>query len=297
MADTDITVLAMELIDAYESMSAARKQFLVACASDSDFPCTFPEQADLEPELARRCAEQSLTRMWIRENIEHPIASGLMCVSAATAQAAADLNDKKDSFQDAVRALRDWGASQQIQRVDLALAQLCGQIPERGQEVAGVLKRANLSALDLVRTYCHIRVIPSDVTVFSVTWARRHSSIESVTREKAIKTAESLPDSILRNRILDKLALIGPDERLASPVRKKPQMRANLVFNDGRRKPITLSGVTLVAGETLPEFIWRERPDPADSPPPRLTRSDSALETEPYIEELGLHRYRPECRV
>ena len=29
MADTDITVLAMELIDAYESMSAARKQFLV----------------------------------------------------------------------------------------------------------------------------------------------------------------------------------------------------------------------------------------------------------------------------
>lgn len=54
------------------------------------------------------------------------------------------------------------------------------------------MSTASINALDLKRCYAQIRIMPSNLDVFSWTWATKHSRIKKLTVEEAVAMARKL---------------------------------------------------------------------------------------------------------
>jgi hypothetical protein len=144
--------------------------------------------------------------------------------------------------------------------------------------------------------------LPPDLRSISWTWATAHSTIHRVTQAEAVALAQQLDDEDARETALSLLATVSSGEPLAYKKTNANQLRANLVWQEGKvtcRKAVTISGIVLCQDPRLPRYVWRD--DPAKLTPEqrsdRLPRIDTIIEEQPFIRPLYLHRYIGEAHA
>ena len=85
-----------------------------------------------------------------------------------------------------------------------------------------------------------------------------------------------------------------PDNEYAKVTPLKEQLRANYSYiENGTRIPKStpLSGIVVIPQKNLPRLLWRDPPSKRSHTEKRIQR-ESSIHSEPFIVEIGLHRYR-----
>lgn len=279
--------LVQNLLAAYGQLDSHRHRLADAMRKDA-LPMFLPGYAG-EPGGESEAAIASMIQIWHLNKNEAPLlTAGLACASPSTVTAAEQLNDAKKHFKDAVIALRGTDTKTKL---DHLVERVMRKEGERGGDLLLAMRRAKLGQLNLRRCYAQVLILPAELTSISFTWAATHSVIESVTVAQAIKMAEKLPNDETREMVMDLLSGFSADDELAYKKKLPNQLCANLISMEGderRKKSVTISGVVIHQGDSLPYYIWRSDPGKAS---PRVPRHDVAIEPEPYIKALHLHRY------
>ncbi|MFC1337315.1 MAG: hypothetical protein G8D89_01790 [gamma proteobacterium symbiont of Clathrolucina costata] len=287
--------LVVDLLQSYEALDQACREFAASVREDEDLPLVLPTY-DGRPGGEREAAIAAIIQLWHLEPGETLVEAGLLCASEKTVAAANHLNDAKDAFQAAVKAIRDAGPQGEKSRLDKLVDRVLHQEGRRTEDLALALKRARINRLDLLRCYAKVRILPKHLDSLSWTWAKTHSSIVQVSMEEALKMARNLAMEETKETALSLLSQLPPGEVLAYKKKLPNQLRANLVWTEEgerKRKAVTISGVVLSQDATLPRYLWRDNPEHAepDTQQVRLSRDDAGIESEPYIKALRLHRY------
>ena len=276
------------LTEQYDALVTACDSFAEAVHQDSQLPLCLPSHP-LEEGPPRQAAISSIIDLWRAPPHTYRVEAGIICASPETIQKAMGLNHIKDTFQEAIKAIREMVTGEKT-RLDKLIDRVLQQEGRRTEELTLALKRINLSQLDLLRCYAKVRILPKNLKSLSWTWAKTHSSIVQVTKEEAIEMAHNLPNTETKAIVLSLLNQITPNERLAMKKKLPNQLRANLVWEEDKllkRQAITLSGVALSQDQHLPRTIWRENPAEQQAPlPERLIRFDTEIEPEPFIKAL-----------
>lgn len=279
--------LVQNLLDMYEQLDSHRHRLADAVRKDA-LPMFLPDYTG-EPGKESEMAIASMIQIWHLNIDEAPLLSaGVVCASPSTVAAAKQLNEAKGNFKRAVAALR---GNDTKTKLDHLVERAMHKEGERGGELLLAMRRARLGQLNLKRCYAQVLVLPAGLTSISFTWATTHSVIESITVAQATKMAEKLQNDETRKTVIDLLSEFSPGDQLAYKKKLPNQLCANLISKDGddlRKKSVTISGVVIHQGDTLPYSIWRSDPGKAR---PRVPRHDLAIESEPYIKALCLHRY------
>ncbi|PVZ64521.1 hypothetical protein DC094_19615 [Pelagibaculum spongiae] len=292
-------LLVQGLLQHYEALRVANTRFADAVRADQDLPLLLPGHSNAGVH-GRDLAIQSMTQMWLLEPGEVLPKAGVVCASPATIRQAENLNQAKDDFRQAIKAVREavTGNKSRLDKlIDRVLQQQDEAQRRRIDSLQLALKRAKINRLDLLRCYANIRILPEQLMSISWTWARTHSAIDKISREDAIEQAENLSNSNAREIALSRLQALSPEQSLVFKKKLPNQLRANLLYRQSdevKRKAITISGIVLCQDPILPErWVWRDDPGEADkkAPPRRITRLDSKIDPEPYIKALHLHRY------
>jgi len=292
------SVLVIDLLQSHQALESACNEFAAAVRRDQEIelPLLLPAYSGT-PGGEREAAITSMIQLWHLEPGEALVDAGLVCGSAETIAAACRLNDAKQTFQSAIKALRDAGPKGEKSRLDKLIDRVLHEEGKRTDELSLALKRVRISRLDLLRCYAKIRVLPRHLESLSWTWAKTHSSIVPVSMDEAIKMAQNLSNEETKETVLSLLSTCSQRERFVCKKKLPNQLRANLVYRDEdgkrKRKAVTISGVILSQDITLPRYIWRDNPDllAPEAQQERLSRLDTHIESEPFIKVLRLHRY------
>ena len=289
--------LVIDLIERFSNLEEKSKAFAAAVRADSNLPLLLPTYSG-KPGQVRETAITAMTMLY-RQNVTDPPlpTAGLVCSSPETVAAAEDLNSAKAEFHEAVKALRRISKSESS-RIDKLITRMLGEEGQRDENLKTALARARLGELDLLRCYARVRILPSGLLSISWTWATQHTSSVQISLKEAQAMAAKIPDDEVRLTAYDKLNQLSPDEPLVIRKKVPNQLRANIAWSeDGkrRRKTVPISGIALSQDERLPEYIWRDEPaDDEGERPTRLKRSDSVIESEPYIKAMRLYRHDSE---
>ncbi len=285
-----------DLLHSYNEMDSTRKALARSIRNEAPQEMFLPTYVGPADEQGQAVIK-SLIEIWNIDSKEVRINAGLLCASDNVIDRALALNEAKKCFQQAVAAIRALSPdSAKRSGIDkLALRALADQ-HGRSKELKKALASARISRLNLTHCYRQIRVLPSKLESISWTWAKSHSDIKEVSMDQALELADTLLAEETRQRAFEALnATANTDAIFAQKKDKSNQLRANIVFEeDGlrKRKSVTISGIVLCPSTTLPRCVWRDNPGLLDIETDRLTRSDKRIESEPFIKELRLYRYK-----
>jgi hypothetical protein len=237
-----------------------------------------------------------MTRIFQKKRSDKFLTAGILCTSDQLANKIEVFNNVKSSFFHlATKAQRIYSPSARKtpgRFISTLLRNEFKQDTQRFTFDLATREQILYNQIDLLACRCIIRVLPKNMDVFSWTWTSSHKQITKVTRSNALKLAKNLTDPE-KELALEALALC-PDNEFAKVVPLKEQLRANYAYiEDGVRiqKSTPLSGVVVLPQKNLPRLQWREPPSQREHIEPRIQRK-SSIDNEPFIAEIGLHRYR-----
>ena len=285
-------IALQELAAAYQALLTENLAVAAALKHESKryqrfIPSFIDDAAKPESQDALSAAIESMTRLHVDKTSAQ---YGLICVSPETHQQILQLNQAKKVFKASVLAIRDIhqqreSSSQRIQRL------ITQEVTEKGFRTPALNEAFHAigdRGLDLKRCYANIRVLPSPLEMVSWTWVTRHSRVQRISRDEALRLAEKLPSKSAITA-LSLLARLHKDEYLARKLSLPNQLRCNYVLENDKRGYVTVSGVLVVPQVDLPPRIkWRDNPG-EDSDKTVVRRS--VLEPSMYIKALRLYRY------
>lgn len=222
-----------------------------------------------EGEAARRALHKSLAALSYDE-VDTDGRHTLRCVGVvavadpAHLQAVARLNTLREALKPLTQAL-----AQGDDGFDPALRRQ--RLRDRG-----------LARLNILQSVRQIPLLYQNVK--SISFTRAHTrSIKKVTVDQALALLN--PESPVYFQQRDRILGVGRALAIARPVQE--HIRANVVFENGRRKMINAPLPVVLPGSVLPKI--RPLPEAQDS---RRRRRDAKLEEAPLIPELHLYAYR-----
>ncbi len=285
-----MAALVKELLDSYETLAAANSALGNAVWNQSDMPRflpTFSGEGDGEIDAVA----QSLTEIWHLENDDALLGAGLICGNNEVVQAVDSLNKAKAAFKEAVGAIRGEDKSNST-LFSLADHQLGHD--GRSDDLRAAMKIVRIDRLDLLKCYKVIRVMPSSLESLSWTWARTHTKSEPITMDGAVKMAHQRLSGTHRETVLSILGNLPLGTQMTRLYKLPNQLRANIIWKENgerKRKSLSISGIVVMPGDKLPKVVWRDDPGPRTDDEAALTRVDSKIDREPYIQALGIHLY------
>ncbi len=302
MCDADI--LPQDYIrELYERFLALKNACIKVKAAvrtcEGDFPVYVPtcseDEAVQVSETARDAALKAITQLFRPREGEYMADAGILCASASTVQAIAQLNAAKAAFKTAILAIRAYQKKENIavSKIDKLINDELLVKGRRTDHLNEAMRTVGIRSLDLKRCYATIRIMPENLAVFSWTWATTHSRVKKVTVKEALAMARSLSDEKKRESALDSLSRCKDDEVLVRRIRLANQLRANYAYReDGAiiRRSCPISGVVIAQQRVMPRMFWRDDPGMGDDKPQRLLRL-SRIEKAAFVPSLGLHRY------
>lgn len=276
-------VLVVNLLEAYKAMET-RIEVLKPLIRAHKGPRYLPTYEG-EPSGEVEAVVRSMTEIWHQDSGDAPLLlTGLACVQQDMIEAVVALNDAKDKFKIAVEAVREKDKSNST-LVCLAENKLEGLEPGRSEELRQAMQTANISRLDLLKCYRHIRVLPSPLESLSWTWARTHTRSVPITLEGAEKRAQQQLSGETRALVLEKLGALKPGTKMTVMRELPPRLCANIVYlEDGERtrKTITTSGVVVLEADHLPKLAWRKNPGAREAGDhDHITRVDAKIDRVP----------------
>lgn len=280
-----------QLYETFQDLLEARSNVISALRDEKQMPLLLP-QFESTASL-RDIAVTSLTQIYILKDRTHLADAGVICVSPDTADKISSYNRAKDSFKKSVLDIRSANDGKDITAKKISRL-IRTEVSERGyrtEPLKAVLDELGITALDLKKTYAHIRSMPAPLLTLRWTWATNHTRIKKVTYHEAVKMAEALGDD---HRVSVALNLLGKCKRtevFAKKVDLPNQLRANYTYKDDDliiRGSTPISGIVAVQQDQLPETLWRDNPEEEKK---KIIR-DSTLEDEPFIFSLNLYRYK-----
>jgi hypothetical protein len=270
----------------FEGLLEASAAFRDSLIADEGLPLYLPELKedfpDLSDAMARKKCAEALTVMWHEEPGNGLPRAGIVCSSVATINAAERLNEAKSIFKSAVLEIREQDDGKNKSSMERYVTSM----------LKDVLATVRINRIHLLNCYKAIRILEPGLCQLTWTWAQLHSSIKNLSFDEAIELINSeAPDEQVEyfNQLL---AQVPSNLQI---VRKKPisnQLRANVVYGERRRKMVTVSGVMLTPDPKLPlnRIKWKKEPiGDAKHAEKRLTRCDSVIPEDPYIEILHLY--------
>ncbi len=243
-----------------------------------------PVNADTVNEYPRELAIKSIRRVRVDPDL---VVTGLLCASPKTLKAIEKLNDAKEQFQSAVMLIK--GKSHTSSKM---LQKLMGldQSKKRDDGLATALRAIGGQSFDLRSCYAKLQVLPKDTSSVSWTWAMKHKRIKKYSLDDAFKLSERLTNEKAKQAATIQLNRVPANETLIQKLDMPPQLKANIKYWDkGRelKKNITVSGILIVQGKTLPEYLFREKPETAQQ---RLSRTRT-IEDKLFVPTLKMYRY------
>ena len=276
----DIRELALEEMDSYPVY----------------VPTTGTSEEEHKSTIARLAALDSMTRIFGEKRSDKFLTAGILCTSDKLANKIEVFNNVKSSFVHLITKAQRIHSVPANYKPGNFISTLLRNELEKGswRLLFDLATREQIvyNRIDLKACRCMIRVLPKDMDVFSWTWSSSHKRITKVTRSDALKLAKNLAEAE-KESALEALALCS-DNEFAKVTPLKEQLRANYAyFEDGVRIPKStpLSGVVVLPQKNLPRLQWRQPPSQREHVEPRIQR-ESSIHDEPFIAEIGLHRYR-----
>lgn len=271
---------------AFEGLLEASAAFRKSLIADEGLPLYLPELKEEFPDLSdamarRKCAE-ALTVIWHEEPGNGLPRAGIVCSSAATIDAAERLNEAKGIFKSAVLEIREQDDGKNKSSMERYVTSM----------IKDVLATVRISRIHLLNCYKVVRILEPDLCQLTWTWAQLHASIKNLSFDEATELIDSEAPDEKVEYFKELLAQVPPNLQI---VRKKPisnQLRANVVYEERRRKMVTVSGVILTPDQELPfnRLKWKKEPiGDSKEEKKRLTRCDSLIPEDPYIEILHLY--------
>lgn len=280
--DTQQFIAVKTQLESLETLLFTLKKSL---ASSKAKHAWLPECGTIAPnekKSLRTKAIKSLTHT-MNENEWQPFNAGLIYCPPAAASLIEEINSLKEEIKQEVRGIRE--ANNKGKSISLATI---GQAHQKQDAmVHATLDALNLSRLNLLWVYRHIRLLPPNLDAVSWSWSQS-SSIRKVTVQEAVALTERLNESAAEYA-LKLLGQLGSSEILAQCKPVKRHLRANIKWQEEgqtHRKMITTPTVALYQDDNLPNIRW-----PDDKPASRQRRNDRKIDEQPYIQSLRLHRY------
>lgn len=271
---------------AFEALLDATDTFRKSLIADEGRPLYLPELKeefpDLSDDMARRKCAEALTVMWHEEPGNCLPRAGIVSCSPSTIDAAERLNEAKGFFKSAVLEIRKQDDGTNKSSMERYVTSM----------LKDVLATVRISRIHLLNCYKVVRILEPGLCQLTWTWAQLHSSIKNLSFDEAVELIDNEAPDEKVDYFKELLAHVPPNLQI---VRKKPisnQLRANVVYEKKRRKMVTVSGVILTPDESLPlnRLKWKKEPvGDAKNVEKRLTRSDSLIPEDPYIEILHLY--------
>ena len=299
--------LIVNLLQAYEALAGANGTLGNVLREHPNLPMFLPTYRGT-PEARLETVIRSLTEIWNVDLDVELLTAGVICAPDTVVSAVIALNAAKSRFKEAVQAIRRADADQarakdrqqgkQRKRTVrneplIDVARRCIKTLGRGRSegLMDAMQTAQISRLDLLKCYRHIRILEATTESISWTWARSHTSSTTLTIEEAAAKALKLPDASRATA----LKLLG-DLRPGTPITQRKhlpnQLQANVVWTtDGvrTRRALTISGIVVCPCETLPTVMWRDNPGKGSGN--RLQRMDARICEKPYIRALNIFLY------
>lgn len=294
--------LIFTLSDTFQKMS--EQGFAVVSALESDhvagYPVYVPTYGNSDTEHtsheARQVAIRSMTQLTIRASSHRIPDAGIICSSPETVIAISAYNAAKDAFKQAVLDIRQFHkhSSTPASRITRLIENEIRDKGYRSETLRRAMNAVRIADLDLKRCYTRIRIMPSNLQVFSWTWTTKHARIIKLNHEEAMLLASEWPDQRTAAIAVDLInRRCDPGAPLARKIPLPNQLRANFAYReDGKivRASAPISGVVVAQQKNMPRKLWRPDPGSSNSQPPRLARQ-SSLEATPIVDALCLYRY------
>lgn len=302
-----MNILIANLLQTYEALAGANGMLGDALRAHPDMPMYLPTYRG-EPEAQLETVIRSLTEIWNVNLDVELLNAGVICAPQDVKSAIVALNAAKTQFKESVQAIRqadidharakDQAQGKQRKRTArneplIEVAKRCINTlgKGRGEGLLNAMRTAQISRLDLLKCYRHIRVLEATTESISWTWARSHASSIPLTIEEAAAKALQLPDSS-RATALKLLGELRPGTPITQRKHLPNQLQANVVWTKNgvrTRRAFTISGIVVCPCETLPTVVWRENPGNASGD--RLQRMDARISDQPYIRALNIYLY------
>lgn len=270
-----------KLIQQFKHMRKVLNRFLVQISRENRRAWVF----DLEKrEYLNQAARERLRE--ILECLEYPDdrdgretdpCPGIVGVSPKTLQLAAELNQSRNAFQEAVLAVNR----------------------ENRENARRLMAQQGYPRLHFKQIYRHLPILLRKPDSVRFTWGMTRS-IRKISRQEAyqrlVRLAGENP-SLGYQRQLDLLAELPRDEPIAIVQDLKPHIKANVCWSQGSgadkrvtRKMISAALAILIpldSGESLPEYSAAY----PDNRKRRKTRADVKIEREAFLPSIRGHRY------
>ncbi|WP_286238410.1 DNA replication terminus site-binding protein [Neptuniibacter halophilus] len=277
--------LTADLLDAYEQLDNAQQQFSQRLLESAPrYWFLGPAESDIS--LPQAC--QRITGIWYQaqgdgrrtENLY-----GLIGVDPGLIPLIRQLNQIKQRFQQAVRRFRD----KHGEPTPLLYQRAC--------ELNQKLQDSGLARLHLKQCYRQLPLLEKRPDKVTFSWYCSGRSLKKLTVAEAEQRLLKMDTGNTHIQIqLAALGRIPQSEPLVQIQQQVPVMRANIAWKSGeqwlrkaRNCPLPVF-FPLDATEPFPEYNV-----PPPTPPEqrkRQLRNDLAIEPEPYLPSLRIHRYR-----
>ena len=229
-----------------------------------------------------------LLDLWYHEDQdgrETRVYPGIIALSREQITFANEINFLKDEFRRSIQMVKE--ANNENWR------EIQGLIAKRYYPLNEHLSREGLNRLHLKQVFRHIPLVVSRPDKIGFSWYTSGRSIKKLTKQDAYNLLCKLNTESTHIKIqMERLASLQDNEPLARVQNQAPVLRANLVFDDRKKRSMNVSLPLMFPSEgkrTLPEFNI-----PLSEPPKhrsRLIRSDNKLEDDAFLPSIRVHRY------
>ncbi len=272
-----------KLISAFEKLKSSLDRFLIQLLQEQRHAWIFEiDKRTYHGAEARSKLAEVLERLQFqddRDGRETDICPGIVGASGMLIKLAAELNQQRDTFKQAVL---------QINLKDPQLAR-------------NIMAKMGYPRLHFKQLYRHLPILLKKPDAVRFTWGTTRS-IKKITRQEAYQRLLALAGdepSVGYQRQLALLAQHPNDEPIAVVQDLKPHIKANVCWIEqgGQEKRVTrrmISAALAVLipmdpGEALPKYSAAF----PDERKPRKTRADVKIEKEAFLPSIRGHRY---CR-
>lgn len=234
------------------------------------------------PPAARRAAAEAVRRLEYRADQDpHDtiVCPGLLGASPETLGAALRVNVRKRALRDFLLALADSYVESEIEGERVR--------EEYGEHLLRKLGRARLHRIQAYREIPVLERVPSYV---GFTWAQSYR-VERLTRARLLELIDNNTAAAEAAAARERVRAM-PDAYFARTRRGPAHVRVNVAFEEGAEREVHVGSLPLLCPAEAGWVPERLRPLRGTRGQRRAPRSDTRLEAEAWLPELGVYRYR-----
>lgn len=227
-----------------------------------------------------------------------PAEAGVLALPPTAQGLVKEINQQKDQLKTLITGLRSTEGTKGM-RVDRIVATLEQNTAPHGRDKAAseALKKLQLSRVNLLWLYRHVRLLPPEVVSISYSRTFNERIIEKATFDDALARANNILGEQGVALLESVLAGLPPKTPLCFCKEYPPHLKANVVYRDycekegkviNKRMTFRTPTPILYQGTSLPKIRWPSN----DADTQRQLRSDRRVSDTPLIRGINLYTYK-----